>query len=87
MLEPKIIRNAVRGQRNYISIGRSRNSAGVGTQTPIRILPDSDSAPKLVGQPYLKTNFRRGGFSKTLYTPSTLAIEVGADWNPYDVEN
>jgi hypothetical protein len=31
--------------------------------------------------PYLKTNFvGSGGFRKVLYTPSTLRIEVGAEW-------
>jgi len=54
-------------------------TAGFGTTTPIDIVP-GDAVPELVGQPYLKTNFSRGGFSKTLYTPSTLRVEVGAEW-------
>jgi hypothetical protein len=74
------IRQQVAGQRRSISIGRSSNRAGAGTNTPIRIV-DGDTPPMLVGQPYLKTQFSgKGGFSKTLYTPSTLAIEVGSDW-------
>jgi hypothetical protein len=76
----KTIRAAVRGQRKSICMGRSYNSAGAGSGTPI-IVTEADSAPLLAGLPYLKTNFvGRGGFRKTLYTPSTLRIEVGARW-------
>ena len=76
----KTIRAAVSGQRKNICIGRSYNSAGAGSGTPIVII-EKDSAPLLAGLPYLKTNFvGRGGFRKTLYTPSTLRIEVGAEW-------
>ena len=76
-----IIRNHVRDthQRATISIGRSCNAASAGTGTPIEVV-EGDQAPTLCGQPYLKTTFRRGSFSKTLYTPSTLFIEVGAGW-------
>lgn len=85
MLEPKIIRNAVRYQTRSIRIGRSWNTSGAGAGTPIRLLRDSDAAPSLCGQPYLKTGFSNGrGFSCTLYTPSTLCITVGENWNPYD---
>ena len=75
----KTIRAAVRGQYRTIARGRSRHSAGAGTGTPIIII-DGDAEPALEGLPYLKTNFRRRGFSKTLYTPSTLKIVVGAEW-------
>ena len=76
----KAIRSAVSGQKNYICIGRSRNSAAAGSGTPI-IVTTGGSAPRLAGLPYLKTNFvGGGGFRKTLYTPSTLRIEVGAEW-------
>ena len=82
-ITPKVakkIRIAVRGQRRNICIGRSHNSASAGSGTPIVIIP-TDASPSLAGLPYLKTNFcGRGGFRKTLYTPSTLRIEVGAEW-------
>jgi hypothetical protein len=73
------IRAAVAGERRSIQIGRSRNSSQAGTRTPIRVVAGGES-PNLVGQPYLKTTFRNGSFQKTLYTPSTLAIEVGSGW-------
>ena len=82
-ITPKIaksIRSAVSGQKNCICIGRSRNSAAAGSGTPI-IVTAGASAPRLAGLPYLKTNFvGGGGFRKVLYTPSTLRIEVGAEW-------
>lgn len=71
----------LRGQRRSIAIGRSRNSSGFSNCTPIEII-NGDSPPELVGQPYLLTTFRRGSFSKTLYTPSTLHVVVGRDWRP-----
>jgi len=68
------------GARRTIAIGRSSNSAGVGSQTPIYLV-DGDSPPQLLGLPYLKTQFSNGrGFSMTLYTPSTLYVEVGVQW-------
>jgi hypothetical protein len=69
------------GQTRYISIGRSSNQAGFSNSTPIEIV-DGDEPPELTGQPYLMTTFRRGSFSKTLYTPSTLKVIVGRDWRP-----
>jgi len=80
---PSQIRNFVRasGQTQSIQIGRSYNVASAGTGTPIEFV-DGDSAPILKGQPFLKTTFRRGNFSKILYTPSTLFIEVGRNWSP-----
>lgn len=63
-----------------ICIGRSSNVCGVGTRTPINYVP-GDEAPQLKGQPYLKTNFTSGNFSRTLYTPSTLYVEVGENWD------
>lgn len=71
----------LRGQRRVISIGRSRNSAGFSSSTPIEIA-DGDSPPELQGRPYLMTTFRNGPFRKTLYTPSTLRVVVGRDWRP-----
>jgi hypothetical protein len=75
------IRKAVKGQTRHIQIGRSHNSAGAGSGTPIRFV-DGDQQPNLEGQPYLKTTFRNGSFQKTLYTYSTLEITVGKDWTP-----
>lgn len=78
------IRAHCKGSISYIRRGRSCNSAGVTSTTKIVIVPESDRAPKLEGQPYLKTNFcGKGGFRKTLYTPSTLRIEVGAKWQGF----
>jgi hypothetical protein len=75
-----IIRDALAGQRKTIQIGRSRHTAGFGTTTPIDIVAGANP-PKLKGLPYLKTGFSNGrGFHKTLYTPSTLVVEVGAEW-------
>lgn len=75
------IRAACAGQNRSICKGRSYNRAGVTSSTPVVLIPGSDKAPSLEGQPYLKTQFcGGGGFRKTLYTPSTLQIEVGADW-------
>ena len=67
------------GQRRSIQIGRSRNDAGFSSSTPIETI-DGDAPPELVGQPYLLTTFRRGSFTKALYTPSTLRVVVGRDW-------
>ena len=77
----KLIANHLGNKKAYISIGRSRNSAGFGTGTPVEVVPDSDEEPHFVGHPYLKTNFQnKGGFSKILYTPSTLKVVVGKKW-------
>lgn len=71
---------ALKGQVRYIQIGRSRNFARFSNTTPIEVV-DGDAAPELVGLPCLATTFRRGGFCKTMYTPSTLHVVVGRDWN------
>jgi len=75
----RAIAQSLQGKRKHIAIGRSRQSSGFGTTTPIQVIP-GDSEPVLIGQPFLKTNFVKGGFSKTLYTPSTLRVEVGEGW-------
>lgn len=76
-----VIRNHLDGISKTIQIGRSFNSAGFGTNTPITVMKDSDLEPELHGQPYLKTLFSNGrGFTKTLYTPSTLHVIVGERW-------
>jgi len=75
----KSIRAAVRGEYRTIARGRSQHTAGAGSCTPI-VVVDGDTDPTLDGLPYLKTNFSRRGFSKTLYTASTLKIVVGAEW-------
>lgn len=78
------IKNKLSGERKYIQIGRSRNFAGFNSTTPIKFIDDSDSPPKLTGQPYLKTNFSNGKFQKTLYTPSTLEVIVGKNWDLFE---
>jgi hypothetical protein len=57
----------------------SDHTVSVTGSTPIRIVA-GDKRPVLVGQPCLKTHFRRGRFERTLST--TLCIEVGEDWPP-----
>lgn len=76
----RAIREALKGKTKFISIGRSHNSAGFGSRTPIEVI-DGNQSPELKGEPYLKTQFSNGrGFSKTLYTPSTLHVTVGREW-------
>jgi hypothetical protein len=75
----KRIADALRGQRVFIVIGRSRNGSGFSNSTPIQIV-EGNQPPELVGRPFLLTTFRRGSFSKTLYTPSTLRVVVGREW-------
>lgn len=77
----KQIASVLKGQSRSIQIGRSYNTASFGSNTPIIELEGND-APKLCGHPYLKTEFKRKGFSKILYTPSTLHVIVGKDWKP-----
>ena len=72
-------RRALMGQTRTIQIGRSSNTAGVMSSTEVQIIP-GDDPPKLLGLPCLKTNFKNGSFQKTLYTPSTLRVVVGRDW-------
>ena len=75
----KRIANALRGQIASIAIGRSRNVAAFSNSTPIEIV-EGNQPPELVGRPFLLTTFRRGSFSKILYTPSTLRVVVGKEW-------
>jgi len=77
----RMIRAAAWGYYSTIRIGRSEHTAGVTWSTPIRVIK-GDEPPALVGKPCLVTHYRRGRFSRTLYTPSTLRIEVGEDWPP-----
>jgi hypothetical protein len=77
----RMVRAAAWGYYTTIRRGRSEHTASVTWSTPIRVVP-GDEPPVLVGEPYLKTHFQRGRFSRTLYTPSTLRIEVGEDWPP-----
>ena len=77
----RMVRSAAWGYYATIRRGRSEHTASVTWSTPIRVVP-GDEPPVLVGEPYLKTHFQRGRFSRTLYTPSTLCIEVGEDWLP-----
>jgi len=82
LTQKRMIRRKFLGETRYISIGRSRNSARVTYSTPVVVIPGSDAPPKLCGRPYLKTHFKSGRFEKTLYTPSTMRIEVGELWPP-----
>ena len=78
----KQIREYLKNARAMIQKGNSRNSAGFGNSTPIDEIQGSMAPPKLDGLPHLHTNFRRGSFSKTLYTHSTLRATVGEFWTP-----
>jgi len=75
----RMIRAAAWGQYSTIVKGRKENEAGVTWSTKIRVVA-GDKSPVLVGRPCLVTHFRRGRFRKTLFTPSTLRIEVGEEW-------
>ena len=75
----KSIADSLAGQTRRIAIGRSSNVSGFANNTPIEIV-DGDDAPQLIGQPYLSTTFRRGSFTKNMYTPSTLRVVVGRNW-------
>jgi len=75
----RMIRTAAWGQYSVIVRGRKENEAGVTWSTKIRVVP-GDKPPTLVGKPCLVTHYRRGRFRKTLFTPSTLRIEVGEEW-------
>lgn len=69
------------GTTVYASRGRTDRRTAVTASTPVVAIP-GDSAPQVRGLPYWKTGFRNGSFHKTLYTPSTLRIEVGENWKP-----
>lgn len=71
---------ALRGQRRGIFRGRSSHAAGYHPRVPVELADDPEAAPELLGEPYLKTSFHRGNFSKILYTPSTLYARVGKAW-------
>jgi hypothetical protein len=81
MMDASTVRKFVResGQKQTIRIGYSWNSSGAGTSTPITYVLGA-AAPQLVGKPYLSTTFRRGNFTKNLYTASTMEIVVGSEW-------
>lgn len=74
------IKQSLKGQFVTIHKGRSSHSAGFSNSTPVDIV-EGNEKPRFVGLPFLKTNFKSGnGFSKVLYTPSTLRVVVGSDW-------
>lgn len=75
------LRDSLAGQSRTIGIGRSCNSAGYYSNIPIEVI-EGDSPPELSGHPHLSTTFRRGSFTKILYTPSTLKVVVGRGWRP-----
>jgi hypothetical protein len=85
-LDPQIefkraARLACLGQSRYGGRGRTDGRTSVTMSTPVIVIPDSTQAPTVKGLGYWKTNFSGpNGFSKTLYTPSTFRIEVGANW-------
>lgn len=89
-VEPKTdlnFRRAVRanflGRRIYAGRGRTDYARRITHSTPVVVVPESSAAPEVKGSGYWKTTFRNGpNFARTLYTPSTLRIEVGADWKP-----
>ena len=81
----RLVRATAMGQSSRIQIGRSSRNAGVTWSTPIELVT-GDRPPQLAGKPCLVTNFRRGRFSRTLYTPSTLRIQVGEEWLRQNLE-
>ncbi len=60
---------------------RGRTDRGLRSlhSTPI-VVVDGDKHPATAGMGRWKTHIRNGRFARTLYTPSTLRIEVGRDW-------
>lgn len=83
-LDKKCFRQAIAkhlsGQMKTIAIGRSKRSCGYHSNIPIETIT-GDSPPQLCGHPYLKTTFNNGrGFTKTLYTQSSLHVVVGSNW-------
>lgn len=74
------------GTTVFAGRGRTDNVGYAHNAVPVEVVA-GDSEPRLLGLPYWKTCFRNGAFSKTLYTPSTLRVVVGADWNPYNDDN
>jgi len=82
LTQKRLVRKQLLGKTAYHVRGRSRNSARVTYSTPVVVVAGSDAPPKLCGRPYLKTHFKNGRFEKTLYTPSTMRIEVGELWPP-----
>ncbi len=60
---------------------RGRTDRGLRSlhSTPI-VEVDGDACPATAGMGRWKTHIRNGRFARTLYTPSTLRIEVGRDW-------
>jgi hypothetical protein len=76
----KAARAALIGKRIYGGRGRTDSPTAVTWSTPVIIIAGSDQPPTLEGLPYWKTNFSNGSFSRTLYTPSTMRIEVGENW-------
>lgn len=76
----RAIRAPFLGIRICASRGRTDHPRVITRSTPVEIVP-GDSQPKIEGSGYWKTNFSNGrGFSRTMYTPSTLRIEVGEAW-------
>ena len=72
-----------RVKRSYISRGRYAHNSATWRNARVDVVPGA-ADPQLCGEPYLKTSFVRGKFSKILYTPSTMCIEVGENWRPLD---
>lgn len=76
------VRRPVVGQLVCGGRGRTDHPRYVGWNVPVEEV-EGAAAPEVKGLPYWKTNFTAAnGFSKTLYTPSTLRVEVGRDWRP-----
>jgi hypothetical protein len=69
---------------------KARAAVSAPLSCPVILSDDPEQEPSLEGSPYWKTHFVRnypgGRFSRVLYTPSTLRVEVGCDWfdSPYD---
>lgn len=78
----------LRAKGAYVHAGRGRTDGpcGIYPSIPVHFL-DGDQEPTLRGLPYWKTGFQNGSFHKVLYTPSTLRVEVGLNWNPYNNDN
>lgn len=74
------IRDYVPYYATWFPRGRTDSGRARTRRVPIEVIPGGQE-PKVEGCGYWKTTLRSGPkFSKVLYTPSTLRIEVGLDW-------
>lgn len=79
----------------------ARKSANVRPNMPVVVIPDSDQSPRQVGMTWHYINasgnvlwsryrgyhFKPGWMRGVSYCASTLRVEVGQNWNPYNQDD